>query len=88
LAPTKFVIAPSPVPGTWYIAAGIDGAMPVWATDRDPSGNLVGSILAANRAAQRLSNVSFNMPMSHSSLAAAAGNPDGIRDAEKCVAPS
>jgi hypothetical protein len=84
--PTDFVTARSAIPGTWYVAASVDGASPVWVTDRDPRGDVVGEVLAANQAAQRTSRIDFNMPVSRSELAQAAGDPDGIRAAEACVA--
>lgn len=84
--PTDFVMARSAIPGTWYIAASFDGASPVWITDRYPRGDVVGKVLAANEAAQRTSTIDFNMPRSFSELAQAAGDPDGVRTAEACVA--
>jgi hypothetical protein len=84
--PTDFVTARSAIPGTWYVAASFDGASPVWVTDRDPRGDVVGKVLAANQAAQRMSNIDFNRPVSFSELAHGAGHPDGVRAAEACVA--
>ena len=83
--PIAFFSVPSVIPGTWYVATSVGGASPVWVTDRDPSGDVIGDVLAANRAAQRISSVDFNMPMSFSTLAQAAGSPDAVRRAEACV---
>lgn len=84
--PIAFFTAPSAIPGTWYVAASVGGVSSAWVTDRDPRGDVIGHVLAANRAAQRLSSVDFNMPVSFSTLVQAAGHPDGVRRAEACVA--
>jgi hypothetical protein len=76
----------SAVPGAWYIVAEVDGSTPVWVSDRDPQGEVLGRIITANRAAQRLSSADFvDMPLSRSESAQAAGDPDRIAVAEACI---
>jgi hypothetical protein len=76
----------SAVPGAWYIVAKVDGSTPVWVSDRYPQGEVVGRIITANRAAQRLSRADFvDMPLSRSESAQAAGDPDRIAVAEACI---
>jgi hypothetical protein len=76
----------SAVPGAWYIVAKVDGSTPVWVSDRDPRGEVLGRIITANRAAQRLSSAEFDdMPLSRSESAQAAGDPDRIAIAEACI---
>jgi hypothetical protein len=84
--PNDVVTARSAIPGTWYVAASVDGASHVWVTDPDPRGDVVREVLAANEAIQRMSKIDFSMPLSFSKLAQAAGHPDGVRAAEACVA--
>ena len=75
----------SAVPGAWYIVAKVDGSTPVWVSDRDPRGEVLGRIITANRAAQRLSSADFvDMPLSRSESAQAAGDPGRIAAAEAC----
>lgn len=84
---SDILVKNSAVPGAWYIVAKVDGPTPVWVTDRDPQGNVVGHIVAANRAAQQLSNNDFvDTPMSRSTLAQAVGDPDRVESAESCTA--
>ena len=74
------------VPGAWYIVARVDGSTPVWVTDRHPQGEVLGKIITANRAAQRLSSVDFvDFPISRSQVAQAAGDPDRIAVAKACI---
>jgi hypothetical protein len=76
----------SAVPGAWYVVAKVDDSTPVWVTDRDPQGEVLGRIITANRAAQRLSSADFvDMPLSRSESAQAAGDPDRIAVAEACI---
>lgn len=73
-------------PGAWYIVAKVDGSTPVWVSDRDPQGEVLGRIITANRAAQSLSSADFaDMPLSRSEPAQAAGDPDRIAIAEACI---
>jgi hypothetical protein len=76
----------SAIPGAWYIVAKVDGSTPVWVSDRDPRGEVLGRIITANRAAQRFSSPDFvDMPLSMSESAQAAGDPDRIAVAEACI---
>jgi hypothetical protein len=83
---TDLLAQPFRVPGAWYIVTKTDGSAPVWVTDRDPRGEVLGQIITANRAAHSLSSSDFaDMPLSMSVMAQAAGNPDGIAVAQACV---
>jgi hypothetical protein len=83
---SDILVMDSAVPGAWYIVARVDGSTPVWVSDRDPRGDVLGRIITANRAAQRLSSADFvDMPLSRSESAQAAGDPDRIAVAAACV---
>jgi len=72
-------------PGTWYVVARVGEATPVWVTDRDPRGDVLGDFIDANRAAQQLSQWDFvKVFRSHSEMAAAAGDPERIATAQRC----
>jgi hypothetical protein len=76
----------SAVPGAWYIVAKVDGSTSVWVSDRDPQGEVLGRIITANRAAQRLSSADYvDMPLSRSESAQAAGDRDRTAAAEACI---